>query len=66
VPGSSSRPCPPRRGSRARARRSRRGANTPNAAHAAPLGSKSESCSLLTPSFSLNAPCAQLESQETP
>ena len=30
------------------------------------MGSKSDSCSLLTPSFSLNALCAQVESQETP
>ena len=30
------------------------------------MGSKSESCSQDTPSFSLKAPCDQLESHETP
>ena len=40
--------------------------STPKALQAAPLGSKSESCSLPTPSFSRKALCAQVESQETP
>ena len=31
------------------------GCSTPNAAVAAPLGSKSESCAIVTPSFSRNA-----------
>ena len=39
---------------------------TPKARQAAPLGSKSDSCWMLTPSFSRNAVCDQLASQETP
>ena len=42
------------------------GCRTPKRLQAAPLGSKSESCSLLTPSFSRNAACDQVASQETP
>ena len=42
------------------------GCRTPNARHAAPLGSKSDSCSIVTPSFSRNACWDQVASQETP
>ena len=42
------------------------GCRTPNARHAAPLGSKSESCSISIPSFSLNACWEGAASQETP
>ena len=42
------------------------GCRTPNAPHAAPLGSKSESCSISMPSCSLNAVCEYVASQETP
>jgi hypothetical protein len=38
----------------------------PNARAAAPFGSKSESCSMVTPSFSLNAFCDHDASVETP
>src|SRR4051812_161841 len=50
----------------ARAEHPRAANHAPNARDASPFGSKSDSCSIETPSFSRNAVCEYEWSQETP